>query len=115
MPKIEQTLTRPRNHQLRVLRVLEELDNHPLTKTRLAEEAGVSSGLVGEAIGSDSLKQAERDAKDGYPCLLVLGYVERHESDVDGITEVTYSLTRKGLEALSAFADVILPPPASGK
>lgn len=90
-----------RNKQIIFLQVLAEAAA-PLPRPVLCEEANahptnVTSNALGD-VGEEA--RARREAVNGYPSLLTLGYVYTDEIDVDGKRETVYGITLEGRSAL---------------
>jgi len=110
-PEVAKELSIP---QLRVLRIL-EASRGPINRARISAKCGNATHVVvGRAVGySDPAKRAsfEQTPDGGFrPSLLTLGYVEEIPLDIDGVTEIVLSLTKRGREALERTREIQLPP-----
>ena len=89
--------------QARVLAVLAE-GGAALTRAKLSNAAGFSevSGTVTRVLNGLREGSSSGSAHLG---LVGLGYVERLDLDIDGVTEVAYRITDSGQAALDRFAE----------
>lgn len=85
-----------RVHQVKVLKVLSDSGGY-LTRSKIAERSHISYGRVVQALSP------RKDSR--YPSLLELELVEEVALDIDGLQEITFTLTLKGQEAFRS-----LPP-----
>ncbi len=89
-----------RPNQLLVLRVLLAAKG-PLNRTKITTRANISGTYMNRALGLDDPEKrpAFENCKEvGYPSLLTLGFIDRHELDINGTIEIAYTLSDKGLE-----------------
>lgn len=89
--------------QFKILKVLST--GGLLTRNKIADRAGIAGCTLYPMLGSpDPEVTAKAESKEvaGHKTLMSLGYVEPLELDVDGLKEITYKITAKGLNAFSA-------------
>ena len=95
--------------QVRVLAALAGGGAH--TQHRLKDRCGFSavSGTLTRII--NGLREGSSSGA-AHPGLLALGFVERHELDINGLAEACFAITPAGEEALAAWVAANGEPPA---
>lgn len=98
-----------RPKQVDTLKVLAKVGK-PMTRTQIYEKLGMTgpspAGLE-QWIGVNDAKVRAQKDKEGYPCLLTLGFVKSREVGEPGgevSPAVVYEITPKGRQALSRIS-----------
>lgn len=104
--------------QIRVLVVLAS-SRGPLSRGRIAEEAGINTTLTAWCLGriDPQTRVAFENTKDGgyRKSLLSLGYVDQVMMDLDGTKELGTFITPAGREALKRLGDDFKLPPVRSR
>lgn len=91
-----------RKPQVRALAALAKLkEGQTLGRAGLSDAAKIDPAWVSATVGSaDAESRAACEARNGYKCLITLGFAKSKVIDVEGKKEAAYSITPAGRKAL---------------